>query len=389
MTWQEQGTGAPNCIAALGPCPPPNQLEPLWRDLEGRAEPSVFLSWVWIGTVIEQFGVPKFLARITRDGELVALALLNWRAGRWYDWLRRPSLHLNETGDPGADRVMIEYNGVLAVRGYEDAAASALVVAQSRADAPLWREWHLGGVPDIWGQLCREHGLAVRLTRWPQKAPIARFASMGSGDLLDQLSRNSRQQVRRSIRHYERRGPLTLTRASSCEEATDGLAKLAELHTTAWQNRGQPGAFADPAFTAFHRALIRRGFGEAVPDLLCIRAGAGVIGYLYNFRWRGWAYAYQSGLLYEQEAESRPGLMCHLLAMRHYRDEGLIGYRFLAGDSRYKTSLSTETDSLLWLVAARPDWSHNLEIRARALMTSLKSWLPASPTHRSNPQQPG
>jgi CelD/BcsL family acetyltransferase involved in cellulose biosynthesis len=104
-----------------------------------------------------------------------------------------------------------------------------------------------------------------------------------------------------------------------------------------------------------------------------------VVGYLYNLRWRGWAYSYQSGFRYETGADCRPGLVCHLLAMRRYRDEGLTGYRFLAGDSRYKTSLATERDTLSWLVACRPDWGHRLEDWARAALRRVKSLTAAHP----------
>ena len=354
------------CTATIGPCPTPDSLESVWRDLEGRADPTVFLSWAWIGTLVSQFGAPAFLAKIQRDDELVGLALLGWRRGRWADWLRRPSLHLNETGDAAQDRIWIEYNGVLAACGNEDAAAAALVAALRQSRTLPWREWHLSGVDGRWVDLCRNEGLIVRLSSRPQAAPLACFTTMAADDLLNGFSRNTRQQLRRSLRHYEERGALTLMQAGSVGEAQDWLTELAELHSATWRARGQAGAFAEPNVMAFHRALIERCFDIGVPDLLSIRAGGEVIGYLYNFRWRSWVYSYQSGLRYEAGADSRPGLVCHLLAMRHYRKEGLVGYRFLAGLSRYKTSLSTKSDTLSWLVACRPDWGHRLERWARA-----------------------
>jgi CelD/BcsL family acetyltransferase involved in cellulose biosynthesis len=91
-----------------------------------------------------------------------------------------------------------------------------------------------------------------------------------------------------------------------------------------------------------------------VPDILRAQAGDSVLGYLYNLRWRGIAYTYQSGFCFEQDPQARPGLVAHVLAIRRYRDEGMSDYRFLAGNARYKLSLATGTDSLLWMVAYRP-----------------------------------
>jgi len=353
------------CVASIVRCPPLSQLESEWRELEARADPPLFLSWAWIGTQAAEFGLPDYLARLVRAGQVVGLALFGYRRGRRVaDWLRRPSLYLNETGDPRLDSVMTEYNGVMAL-GDCGQATSALLKALVSPESPSWRELHLSGVPDYWVDRCREHGLEVRLLRSPQPAPFADFGDWEPGDPLRMLSRNRRQQIRRSLRWFERRGPVTLSRATDTNEAIEWLEALEALHGTSWQARNKPGAFGNSRFGCFHRTLIQRSFGDGIPDLLCARAGSEVIGYLYNFLWRGWAYSYQSGLRFEDDADCRPGLVAHLLAMRRYQDEGRKGYRFLAGESRYKTSFATGNDVLLWMVAHRSDMSHRLEGYAR------------------------
>ena len=168
------------------------------------------------------------------------------------------------------------------------------------------------------------------------------------------MTRNTRQQIRRSIRYYQQRGSVTLDRAEDVAQALDWLDALEVLHTKYWNNRGKSGAFSNPSFKSFHRNLISTSFADGVPDLLQLRAGDTVLGYLYNFRWRGVGYSYQSGFLYEQDTQARPGLVAHALAMQKYRTEGISTYNFLAGESRYKSSLSTGKDELLWIVARRP-----------------------------------
>ncbi|CAK0756909.1 GNAT family N-acetyltransferase [Azospirillaceae bacterium] len=360
-------------FAVIAPCPPIDALEQEWRLLEAEADPSVFLSWAWIGTHIDAFGPPSFLARVIRGDKTVGLALLGRRVAGLIGWPRRPSLHLNETGDPGRDGVMIEYNGVL-TRDDPIETADAVLRAVLSKDAPFWRELHLGGVSCDWIEHCRRLGLTVRLQRQPQTAPFAALDCSGVDDPLVSLSRNTRQQLRRSLRWFERRGALAIRAAESADQAVAWLDDLEELHSASWRVRNKSGAFAAPDFSVFHRALIKRAFAEGVPDVLRVSAGTQVIGYLYNFVWREWAYSYQSGLRYEDDPDCRPGLVAHLLALRRYHAGGLRGYRFLAGNSRYKASFANGDDQLFWLVVHRSDWGHRLEDWGRRLRRALPSF---------------
>ena len=350
--------------ATFEPCPPPEHLAADWQALALRAEASPFLAWPWVGTLMAS-GRPAWLARLHDGARLAGLALLGRRPGRLGDWWRRPSLHLTESGDDAIDSVMIEYNGVLAESGRAAEVRSALLAALQGRGAPKWRELHLAGVGEDWPAACREAGLGVRLLRPPQPAPLADLAAI-AGDPLDALSRNSRQQLRRSLRHYQQRGAVALRRAGDTAEALAWLDRLEELHTASWRARGKPGAFAHPQFKDFHRRLITAQPGFV--DLLCLSVGGEALGYLYNLRWRNLACAYQSGLAYEQDAQGRPGLVAHLLAMRRYREEGVATYSFLAGDGRYKSSLASGEDRLLWLAAYRHDLPHRLEHWLRAAL---------------------
>jgi hypothetical protein len=70
--------------------------------------------------------------------------------------------------------------------------------------------------------------------------------------------------------------------------------------------------------------------------------------------------AYQSGFAYRDgESHAKPGLTCHLAAIRYALDNGIDIYDFLAGDSRYKQSLGDQMQSQFWLRAG-PYWSPRL-----------------------------
>ena len=86
--------------------PPAPALERDWRLLEAVSRPSFFISWQWIGTLLDVLPPASRpdLLRGCADGETVALALLGANGSRRRGGLvRSRSLHLNETGDTRFD----------------------------------------------------------------------------------------------------------------------------------------------------------------------------------------------------------------------------------------------------------------------------------------------
>jgi len=343
---------APTFTVTIAPCPLSADLEQTWCELLDRSDASAFLSWPWIGALLDLAGHNQFrLATIAGPNGIAGLALLGGNDR---------SFHLNENADRLSDGVMIEYNGVLAERGHEKEAASALLAALARPGAPLWRELILPGVPTDWERMGAVGGFAARALRPLQPAPFADLDALDAGDPLTSLSRNSREQVRRSMRHFEEMGPLSLDRARDLAQALDWFGALEAFHTRSWRARGKPGAFQLAGFGQFHRALIARGTAEGAVDLLRLSAGDAAIGYLYNLRRGGTAYAYQSGFAEGSDPRWRPGLVAHAMAMIRYQREGMSRYKFLAGEARYKRSLSNGCDQLAWLEMRRRGGGHFL-----------------------------
>ena len=341
------------------------RLEPLWRELEARSSRSFFLSWTWIGAWLETCGTNPVILAVYCQDRRVGLGLLV-RGSRRQLGFRRPTLFLHETGEPAKDVAMIEDNGFLAERGFEKAVTRAALRHAYRADGA---EIVMGGVPDWLTDEAREAG-------WRDRVIITRpcpyrVLDPSDSDDLAQLSRNTRSQISRSLRLYESRGNLAITPSATLGEAHDRLAAMADLHQQRWVAAGQPGAFALPIFAEFHQRVLARGFAAGEADVLRITAGAHEIGYLYNFYCDNEVYAYQNGFQYAADQRLKPGLVSHLLAFAYYRRAGATRYRFLAGDSRYKRSLSTGSYDLHWLVLERDDWRRRAEVLARRLRARL------------------
>ena len=102
-----------------------------------------------------------------------------------------------------------------------------------------------------------------------------------------------------------------------------------------------------------------------------MRGSKGTIGCLYNFVHRGRVYAYQSGFHASRDNRLKPGLVSHFKAIELNYRLGNRTYDFLAGDARYKRSLSNASNQLLWLVAQRPKFAFWAENRLRDLKNMI------------------
>lgn len=314
-------------------------LAPIWRDLEQRADCSFFQSWAWTGCLAEERFADPWLLTARRGGTAVGLALFNRgpRAG-----LSRPIL-LGESGRPDLDSPFIEHNGLLLDR--EEPADLSARCWGALAETFGKARWLVSGTTE--GASAGFPSSRIARVRARRPAP---YLDLSPGiDPLAALSANTRQQLRRSLRAWEAIGPLTLEVAPA-DRADAFLDALAWLHQRYWTGRGKPGAFAEPFFGRFHHALLSRASDKQSVDLIRISAGDRIVGYLYNFVHDGWIAAYQSGFDFGPDASRlRPGLVCHLMAIRHYAQAGMRRYDFLGGEARYKRSLANAEIELVWL----------------------------------------
>jgi CelD/BcsL family acetyltransferase involved in cellulose biosynthesis len=327
-------------------------VAPLWLDLERRAGGSFFQSWAWTGCLAAERFPDPWLLTARRGGTVVGLGLFNrGQSGRL--GLSRPLL-LGETGRAEVDTIFIEHNGLLLDRDEGEELARICWAALNRSGIGA-AKWILSGVsPALRATLPDD-----RHTRIVAHRPAPYFDLAGSDmPVIDRLSANSRQQLRRSLRGWERIGPLKLDIAEDGDRAEMFLDELAVFHQRYWNGRGKPGAFAAPFFRQFHRALLERPAAGQSVDLIRVAAADRIIGYLHNFVHDGWVAAYQSGFDFGPDADAlRPGLICHLLAMEHYRRAGMRLYDFLGGEARYKRSLANAETELLWLeVRPKSPW---------------------------------
>jgi CelD/BcsL family acetyltransferase involved in cellulose biosynthesis len=329
-----------------------------WRDLEQRSDGSFFQSWTWVGCLAAERFPDAVLVEAIEAGRTVALGLFN----RVRRWIGPSTLYLAESGTTDLDSPYVEQNGILTEAGHSiDLGALCLHKLLTTRDVVL------SGVGEAAAASVQHAASLLHITRQQPSW----FVDLGAirradGDYLAGRSANTRQQLRRSNRFYERDGPIALTHADSVEAAHAMLDQMADLHQATWEGRGKPGSFASRFFRRFHHAMIEAALPRGEVTVIKISSGETIIGFLYNFIWRGRMSAYQSGFAYrDNESRAKPGLTCHCAAIIDALSQDVDIYDFLAGDDRYKRSLADRSHQQFWLEAG-PFWSMRLLSRAFA-----------------------
>jgi CelD/BcsL family acetyltransferase involved in cellulose biosynthesis len=362
MTAPSKHTGiAPRVRATIRPASDWSAAASDWNALYA-ADPtaSFFMSPAWVATWLEVFSaafdeVCTIVFHDLATGEAVGAAVLTQRVQRLGGVpLRRLALHT--AGEPDDDDAAVEHITLLTRPEHTAAVRGSLAeIIRSRS----WDELLLaGGRADtlgVLGDVVSPRAIEV-VWRPTYLVDLAMLRTEGAA-YETVLSRNTRHQMRRSLRLYRERGEVNLRGAASLEDALALFDELGILHSARWAAQGIPGgAFASRAWRAFHERLIACTFAEGGTHLLRVAVGNEPIGLLYLFVARGVVSFYQSGFRYESDNRIKPGLVTHVLAIQHYLEQGLDTYDFLAAGvngARYKESLSTSTDRLAWAVARR------------------------------------
>ena len=354
---------------SLEPLADLSALEELWRTLDGSAGHSFFASWAWLGpwlrTIPTDF-TPQ-LIRAEKDAKTIAAALLVPRRKK-HGLGRVRQFHFNSTGEAAFDCVTTEYTDFS---------------GPGTSDPALWPaflDWFAGQrqtdelfVPGVAAERIAEVPTAKRVLEFKRNVRAYRAielpAILESG-IEARLSRNSRQQLRRSMRGYLEMGPLRIDEAHSVETALTYFMALKELHIRSWTERGKPHAFRYPFFEKFHRELIESGIRDGSVQLLRVTAGDQIVGYLYNFRRGKHVYAYQSG--FNSREGFRPGYVCHALAISHAASQGAEVYDFLAGDNRLKQTFGDSRYVMSWCTYRQPKLRFRAEMLARSAYSAAR-----------------
>jgi CelD/BcsL family acetyltransferase involved in cellulose biosynthesis len=354
-------------------------LEAQWRSVEALTQASFFLTWAWMGCLLEALPdhmLPE-VVRVHEGARLLALGLI-WRHRlKRHGFVSSRSLHLNEPGIAPYNGLTMEHNGLLAVSGKEAQATEALVQHLKRLEG--WDEFQLAGltapVHGAWAKAAGRARLGLR-QHWSKSYHVVDLESLraAGGSYLESLGSSTRYQIRRAIKSYSSRGPLKCEQPQSLEQALDWFDEMTGLHQRQWEARGLPGAFGSPFARNFHDSLMRKGWPRGAVRLTRVRAGSDVIGYLYNLCLGRTLYNYQSGHIHEADGKLKPGLVCHALEVESARHEGFSSYDMLMGGGHFKENLTNYHGEMIWSAIQQPRFAFRIESALRDCRDRWRAW---------------
>ena len=339
---------------SLEACTERSEVEPLWRELEARAQARIFTSWLWIGTWLELLPAdlkPQLL--IARQGKRpVGLAFIVPSHNHIFRFIPTRCWRLHKTGVAALDELTIEYNGMLVERENSAAISRAMIsFVLANTERPCI-DVKLGDANmEAIAKQAQPGFLAHSIAKPSYVVDLDKVRSTG----LAALSANTRARLRRSLASYGKLGPVEVAQADSLALARQYFEALLSLHARSWARRGLDSAFSSNASVIdFHRRFIDAAFDADAVQLLRVTAADAVIGYLYHLVYRGRIIYYQAGFDYELLPRSNlPGMVCHWLAIEHGARQGLLQYDFLAGHNQCKASLATHLEPQAWCVFRR------------------------------------
>lgn len=351
MTVQVQTSAADDWLSVSG----------VWAELYSqRPDASPYMSPIWMQAWLETYGAalrPELFAATVPGHGLIGACLLTLRTRR-QAILPHVRMHLNCDGEHAGHGVVVQHNSILAAPARDDDVVRALarLVVSRRVDelaASGFDERGINRLIDAFPDWTSE-------VDWREAHYVDLDVLRAAGaDHAGSLSKNTREQLRRSLKLYRERGELRLEAARTVDQAEAMMDELIELHESHWRSKGQNGGFASDWRRRFHKSFIRGALPHGGVQLLRVMAGSETVGVLYNLVANGKVNFYQSGLRYETDGRFKPGMVVHHLAILYCLEQGMTEYDFLIsgpGEGRYKSSLSTHCRRMGWLVLYRPGW---------------------------------
>jgi hypothetical protein len=277
---------------------------------------------------------------------------------------------VNQTGQQDQDQVWIEFNNIICANRYRRACIDALCRLLFSKFSCLRITVSMCEDTSDWVAICDANNISM--TRHPHAAYRTHLPPTHNFDAFYQtFSSNTRYQLRRAQRETEKRlGAITLTVASYSQQQAF-LAELAKLHILKWGKTPEGSGFTNPMFMAHHVALITDSPEHC--SIIKLQAGNGILGYAYYLMQDSTVYFYCSGVN-ETVADNKikPGYLLHLYAMQYFASQGYQIYDFMAGDFRYKQSLSSERYTMDTLTLHNPRQPAKAIEKLRELVKKLQ-----------------
>ncbi len=355
-----------------------------WKKLDQRIQTPVMSSGDWTDIWLKHYGdmIPHQFATAHINGRLVGVCLLTRGVDQKIGPFRVPTLHVGTAGEPEQDSVCVEYNTIPVEAAHRREFLSQLkrVVTQDRS----WTEFRLDGMLPEAAVDVAVKGVAHESRRSPSYYFDLEQSRDGGVEILSKLGKSTRKAIKRCQSRFP---DVNLEWADDVELAQDIFDELVQLHQERWQSVGEPGAYASERFLGFHQKLLERFVPQRKMVLCRVKKAGETIGCVQLLLSQNRALFYQ-GAWSPMEKNVSPGLFVHYQCLLECQQRGFEAYDFLAGDARYKKSLSTDANEMVWLSVSRPSWCYPTVRLGRRLKRWISHINPVAKTWNSSIGKP-
>ena len=315
-----------------------------------------FLSYSWQHSWISSLPALPKLTAFKNEGQLVGYVFYNTR--NLLPFLPLKHCFLNQMGISDCDQVWIEFNDIICIEGFKSECISLFIdeVLEQKSIAKF--SISMCSAPQAWVEKAQDKNFTYQIQQTPGYRTTLKSIDCVE-DVLSGVSRNSRNKIKRAIREAEVIfGELYIKKYEKAEADTF-LNRLAQFHKKQWMDTPFGSGFSNRYFLDHHKTLCG-DFSNSV-DLLEVKAGDTSLGLSYNLVHNNRVYFYCSGINDSaKRGKLKPGYIMHTLLMSYYGRLGFEFYDFMAGDSQYKRSLSSEEYKLYTLEIYKNSTAINL-----------------------------
>lgn len=346
------------------------QLQQEWLSLQEKQDLPFFITWSWISCWIQTYDPSLIIVSAIYKGKTVAIGIFTRSEDKRHGFIKSRQYRLHQTGDQQHDQIWIEYNDFICDPEHQEYAVAACL-NQLMHNERQCDEIILSMMKKTRALAIIKHFKNARLED-TTSAHLTNLSKLNGtkNTYISTLSSNTRYQIRKSTRLYEKEyGSLSLNFAQTAEQAIDYFYQAGELHKNRWHDSG----FYNHSFTSFHETLIRKNFEKNQIDLVKVKAGSTILAIIYYHKTLKNIYFYLQGINYNDNKQLKPGLVSHALLTEHYASQQMKLYDYMGGFSQYKVQLSNETIELSTVVIHRNNWLFNLENQGRKIRNRLRS----------------
>tara|TARA_Y100001949_G_scaffold113763_1_gene96698 strand:- start:784 stop:1872 length:1089 start_codon:yes stop_codon:yes gene_type:complete len=315
-----------------------------FSEIEGLNE-NPFLSYSWQYSWISSLPTMPTLVTFESDGLVIGYTL--YKIKKIIPSIPIYCAFVNQMGNSTYDQVWIEFNDIICIKNFKYQCVELLINKVMNKGNVAKLTLSMCDAPKEWLQVIQHNNYRYEMEQTPGfRKPLGNINCVK--DVLIGLSRNSRNKMNRAIRDAETTfGQLSVKKYGK-SETEEFLHRMGLLHKKQWMGSSLGSGFANKYFLEHHKTLCSDFFDNV--DLVEVRAGDVLLGLSYNLIHNKHVYFYCSGINNDaKHGKLKPGYIMHILLMSYYGKIGFEFYDFMAGDSQYKRTLSSEEYKLYTL----------------------------------------